>query len=67
MIEINKTEGYRVVTYKGKILMGSGDTEKEALEDYLERLNKSLVELEENTEKLKECKKEAEELLIQIK
>lgn len=67
MLDISKTEGYRVITYKGKAIIGVGETVKEALEDYLQTMDKTLLELEENILKLRECKQEVEEKLTQLK
>lgn len=67
MLEISKTETYSVITYKGKAIIGTGKTEKEALENYLKKVDNALCELEDGIVKLKDYKKEAEELLKDLK
>lgn len=59
MLEIGKRIGYIVSTYDVKLICGGGDTEEEALIDYVKSAEEELAKIKDGVAKLEKSIEEA--------
>lgn len=63
MLDVTKRDSYMVVTYDVNMVIGSGETEEQALKEYIESANNLIKKTEIELEKLKDNVKEANSIL----